>query len=203
MAHILFHQLLEEIAARAGSEWRLLPLNYERILRTGEGNALSLQVFPDVGPDLRDALYGLARPGLLMSAIRKHRAELEAAHLDVDVPMISGHWRRAKGCSPLSTRFRNDSKQYQYWKAKKRLPRDHEMCSMRFKEDVSLSQIEALVLSRSPSRAGSADAWLDRSEHGAVQEQAGISKHRVLISSLGGIISTATVSLQRLEPSSR
>ena len=36
---------------------RLLPLNYDRILRTGEGNALPLQIFPDVGPELRDALY--------------------------------------------------------------------------------------------------------------------------------------------------
>ena len=56
-----------------------------------------------------------------MPAIRKHRAELEGAHLHVGVPMISGYWRRVKGCSLQSTRFRNDSKQY-HWKAKKRLP---------------------------------------------------------------------------------
>lgn len=29
------------------------------------------------------------------------------------------------------SRFRNDTKQYQYWKKTNRIPRDHEMCSMR------------------------------------------------------------------------
>lgn len=123
VAHILFDDIPQKLASRAGNERKLLPLNYGRILRTGEGNALPLQVFPDVGKELRDALVGNQGRGLLISAIRKHRASLEAAHLRAeseDVPIFSGHWR-----------FRNDTKQYQYWKKTNRIPRDHEMCSMR------------------------------------------------------------------------
>ncbi|CAK9047416.1 Hypothetical protein SCF082_LOCUS26713 [Durusdinium trenchii] len=129
VAHTLFDDILEKMAARAGNERRLLPLNYDRILRTGEGNALPLQIFPDVGPELRDALYNKLlfphqRQGMLLSTIRKHRSALEAAHLrasqGVAVPTVSGHWR-----------FRNDTKQFQYWKKVNRVPRDHEMCSMR------------------------------------------------------------------------
>eukprot|EP00435_Cladocopium_sp_Y103_P052271 s1026_g16.t1 len=123
VAHILFDDILQKLTSRAGNERKLLPLNYGRILRTGEGNALPLQVFPDVGKELRDALVGNQGRGFLISAIRKHRASLEAAHLRAeseDVPIFSGHWR-----------FRNDTKQYQYWKKTNRIPRDHEMCSMR------------------------------------------------------------------------
>ena len=122
VAQILFDDILEKLASRAGNERRLLPLNYDRILRTGEATGLSLQVFPDV-KDLGEALKGKLRGGLVLSLIRKYRGALEAAHVRAEtenVPIVSGHWR-----------FRNDSKQYQYWQKMNRTPRDHEMCSVR------------------------------------------------------------------------
>lgn len=69
------------------------------------------------------------------------------------VPIVSGHWRpwplsRSEESNPdcclknltahdmfgiWNARFRNDSKQYQYWQKMNRTPRDHEMCSVRWR----------------------------------------------------------------------
>ncbi|CAE8593618.1 unnamed protein product, partial [Polarella glacialis] len=124
VAGALLENVLPDLVSRAGNEKRLFPLDYGRMLRVGEGNGLALQVFPDVGdPAFREALKTSASNSLMM-AFRRNRGAFEAAHQQVaqgkTVPVISGHWR-----------FRNDTKQYAHWLRTGRLPKDHEMCSMR------------------------------------------------------------------------
>lgn len=127
VARALLPGIVEALLSRSGNERRLLPLNYDRMLRSGTGNGLPLQVFPDIGsPSLTRAVERESR--WLRAEVRRHRAALEAAHHAAEaaaaagrsVPIISGHWR-----------FRNDTKEYQYWKRAGRLPSDSAMCSIR------------------------------------------------------------------------
>ncbi|CAE7413481.1 TDP1 [Symbiodinium pilosum] len=125
VAHTLLNDILEKFIARSGNESRLLPLDYGRLLRADEGNAMPLQVFPDVHWSFHAAVVGHERkPGMFASVVRRFRADLEAAHRRSEqgeaVQTVSGHWR-----------FRSDTKQYQHWQRTNRLPRNNEMCSMR------------------------------------------------------------------------
>jgi len=125
VARTLISGVPDALRSRAGDERKLLPLDYGRLLLNGgTGNGLPLQVFPDISsPSFRRAVQEDNR--WFRSEVQRHRAALEAAHRQAEVqdgfvPIVSGHWR-----------FRNETKEYQYWAKTGKLPRHTDMCSIR------------------------------------------------------------------------